>query len=179
MAIEFHCVHCNLVIKAPEESGGKKGRCPHCKGVCYIPMPADQVGEYDVAPLDPQEERRRQAALSETAQLQHEILHDRSKPDERGGRGGAARGGAGAGAERGSAVRPPESARERVVAYVEAMSEGRLEDAERYAFQLAAQKAEVLKLIERIMVDDVAAAGMPAVPRPVLVGFLKQLQARM
>lgn len=187
MAIEFHCPLCNLLIKAPDEAGGKKGRCPHCKGVCYIPMPPDQVGEYDLAPLDPDEERRRQAALAETARTQQALLHDRGAPDDRLARGAAGRaasphGGASAGrgdASRGSGAAGALTPQERIVAYVEAMSAGRLDDAERQAGLLAPHKAEVARLIERIAADDLATAGMPDVPRPVLLGFLRQLQGRL
>ena len=39
MSISLHCESCKKKIKAPDETGGKWGKCPHCGHRCYIPLP--------------------------------------------------------------------------------------------------------------------------------------------
>ena len=55
----------------------------------------------------------------------------------------------------------------------------RLEEAARIADRLVAVRDDVIRIIESIATDPLAASDMPAVPRPVLVGFLKQLRTRL
>ncbi len=50
MAIEFHCNFCDKLVKAPDDAGGKKGKCPSCQSVLYIPMPEGTVEEFDLCP---------------------------------------------------------------------------------------------------------------------------------
>jgi len=38
MPIEFRCEHCDKLMRTPDDSGGKKGRCPHCKETTQIPV---------------------------------------------------------------------------------------------------------------------------------------------
>ena len=59
MSIDFHCPFCNVMIKAPDNTGGKKGKCPKCKQTVYIPQPQAELDEFDLAPLDEEEERQR------------------------------------------------------------------------------------------------------------------------
>ena len=37
MPIEFHCPSCNRLLKTPDATAGKKGKCPHCQSVMHIP----------------------------------------------------------------------------------------------------------------------------------------------
>ena len=38
--ITFMCVHCNEELKVPDNTAGKRGKCPHCGKVVQIPMQA-------------------------------------------------------------------------------------------------------------------------------------------
>lgn len=38
--IHFDCEHCGRAVRVSDASGGKKGRCPHCKSVIVIPAAA-------------------------------------------------------------------------------------------------------------------------------------------
>src|SRR5262245_22724040 len=38
MPIEFRCQNCNKLLRTPNETAGKKGKCPYCKGVMEIPL---------------------------------------------------------------------------------------------------------------------------------------------
>ena len=48
MAIEFHCPSCQQLFRTPDQSAGKKGKCPHCGSVFAIPAAA---GPSTSAPL--------------------------------------------------------------------------------------------------------------------------------
>jgi hypothetical protein len=70
MPIEFHCAACNKMLRVPDETAGKKAKCPNCGAVMPIPeaappketapwppeetgpSPSDEDDEYKVAPLD-------------------------------------------------------------------------------------------------------------------------------
>ena len=49
MGITFHCEYCGKKIQAPNEAGGKWGKCPACSHKLYVP--ASDVG--DTAATDP------------------------------------------------------------------------------------------------------------------------------
>ena len=82
MSISFSCESCKEKIKAPENSGGKWGKCPHCKHRCYIPLPkADDEPELKLIPLDESEETQMQRLIRETKDLTKEILSESQVPD--------------------------------------------------------------------------------------------------
>ena len=58
MSIELHCPKCGKLIRAPENTGGKHGKCPYCQGRVYIPMPYCKEEEILLAPIDAEEDRR-------------------------------------------------------------------------------------------------------------------------
>lgn len=37
--IRFKCIYCGQRIRAPDDEGGKKGKCPTCKHEVYVPSP--------------------------------------------------------------------------------------------------------------------------------------------
>lgn len=172
MAIEFHCEHCNHVIKAPDDSGGRTGKCPFCHNPTYIPRPAAEQ-ELDFAPLDDGEEQRRKKAAMEDAAYQRSLLHERAVPGEpsRGAKKPAAGGS--------SFVPPTKAVTALIVSYVEAMSTGRLDKAEEFAKELSSQSANAVTILDEMSREDLTGYGLPALPKPVLVGFLKQLRQRL
>lgn len=59
MSITFRCEHCRKSVNAPDEAAGRRGKCPHCGGSSYIPLPKSQVEEeIPLAEEDEDEERR-------------------------------------------------------------------------------------------------------------------------
>jgi DNA-directed RNA polymerase subunit M/transcription elongation factor TFIIS len=54
MPIPFDCPSCGKTLKAPEETAGKRIRCPHCKDVIVVPEPVYEAEE--VAPPAPADE---------------------------------------------------------------------------------------------------------------------------
>lgn len=180
MAVEFHCEHCRHLIRAPNDSAGKKGRCPHCQNVVYIPSPPEDSGEIPLSPVDEEFERRQKAAEQQRHALERNLYGERAMPGEpgkpqRGSASGANRDAAG-----GPAARPGGDPRALVREFVSAMAEGRLADADRVAFALGQMKSEALAVIEALSGGNAASAPeLSKLPRPVLLGFLKQLVARL
>lgn len=170
MAIVFHCEHCSKEISAPPESGGKRGKCPHCNGVNYIPSQSpDEVEMYDLSPVNPDEERRRQREEAVAHDIQRKLLHERV--EVQGGEEPVRH-------KEDDGVRPGDL-RALLVDYLGAMSRGHLEEADRGAFAMSRSKKEVLAMIDRISMDDVASAELSNLPRPVMLGFLRQLRSKL
>lgn len=80
MSITFQCEHCHKEIKAPDEAGGKRGKCPFCQQSTYIPSP---VREEDLLPLAPLSEEEEQA---EKARIQALYAQERDLIAQSGGR---------------------------------------------------------------------------------------------
>lgn len=182
MSIEFHCEHCSMLIRAANEAGGKTGKCPHCGGKTYVPLPPEELDEIPLAPFDAEAEKRRRQAANEDASLQYKLLRERSAPGEL-GKPGAVR------AQQKptpSAAPPPQheevSSRKltsTIVSFVEAMSQGKLDEAEAVAAKLSKYSAQTIQVLDDMMSTDLGAYGFGALPRPVLLGFLKQLRSRL
>lgn len=185
MSIEFHCEHCNLIVKAPNEVGGRPGKCPHCQGINYIPLPEDQSGEIPLEPLDSEFEKHRRKAASEDFAFQRRIMSDRATPGE--GPRGSARKNASGGARSATPQPAPggnaltdRQVSSLVVAFIEAMAGGSLEKADDIVRRLRAQPAKVNGVIDDLLnAGSAAAYGLPTLPKPVLNGFIRQLRARM
>ena len=177
MAIEFHCNHCNHQIKAPDEAAGRQGKCPHCNGVNYIPRPMTaEEGELDLAPLDDEEEKKRQRASREDAAYQWKLLHEKSIPGDMPGKG-VKRPSSGAAPQ--AAPPPSKNIASLIVRFVESMSGGKLQQADEVANQLAGHRMQAMAMLDEMAVEDLTAYGFPTLPRPVLQGFLKQLRGRL
>jgi hypothetical protein len=168
MSIEFHCNHCGKLVRAPDDAGGKHGKCPACRQSVYIPMPADQIEPLEIAPVDESEERERDRLLKESQDLQRRLLEEREIP----------RGTATPPPSPGAQVMPPSLDIETlVIEYAEAMAAGNLEQAEQLAASIRADMDTAREVTQRLMLDEIPPERLAKIPRPVLVGFLKQLQA--
>ncbi|MCK6456773.1 MAG: hypothetical protein L6Q92_09620 [Phycisphaerae bacterium] len=170
MPIEFHCTHCEQLVRAPNEAAGRKGKCPHCQNIVYIPLPPEDSGEIPLAPVDDDAERRAKRLETEARELERKLRGERSLPGEPAGSARRSAGRAGG---------APDDPRALVRDFVAAMSEGRLQDAERCAYALTQAKPQAISVIDSLSTQDKPPADFPPLPRPVLLGFLKQLRARL
>lgn len=66
MSIEIHCPKCQKLIRAPDDAGGRHGKCPFCKGQVYIPMPTSDDDVIALAPLDPEDAKREEELRAES-----------------------------------------------------------------------------------------------------------------
>jgi len=143
----------------------------------YIPLPPEgEGGELPLTPLDEEFERHRKQAAAEDLAVQRRLWHERDS-SRRTDRSGSVRQ-----ADPEPAPRPRHSHKQlttMVVSFIEAMSRGDLEKAEQLTAQLAGQKAEVFQVLDELVSDDLNTYGLPTLPRPVLVGFMKQLRSKL
>lgn len=180
MEIEYRCEHCNKLVKAPEGSGGRTGKCPHCGGPSYIPRDVGEDGEIPLVPLDEEGERRRQQAVREDAEIQRRLLKENATPGEGRGKGRSGRQSLGTSPTPTVAKKlPVKDINLAIVSFVEAMSRGELDRCEKLAGQLSPCKAQVETVLDEMLGQDLTGYGLPTLPRPVLLGFLKQLRSKL
>ena len=170
MPIEFHCEHCDRMIRAADEHGGKHGKCPSCHQRVYIP--SSESEPLDLAPVDELAEKRARQQATESQRFADNILLDA---------GGAGRGGADADLGRSAAaapgaVPPSVDVAELVNEYVIAMFDGDLQEGEAIAKQLRRHHKTVVEVVDRILADEIPPQALERIPRPVMMGFLKQLR---
>jgi uncharacterized Zn finger protein (UPF0148 family) len=165
MTIEFHCPKCGKHIKAPKEAAGKNGKCPACHQSVYVPTPDDEIEPLELTPLDDAAERERERLLDEARKLREATWRDNSLPPE------------GAGGPR--LTPQPISAQDMtglVTKYAIAMAQGKLAEADAFAAQIRKDMRAAENAIQQITVDEILPPGLDKIPRPVLVGFFKQLR---
>ncbi len=178
MAIQFHCEHCGESVAAPDDTGGTRGKCPHCQRKIYIPMPEEEEsGELPLAPLDQEDERRRLEARREATRLQQELLQEQSAPGEpkKPRRDGLSA----TGAKNVPVALPAKELNRLIVQFVEAMGGGNLDQADKLAAKLSPHKSQATILLNTMSSEELSAYGLPVLPRPVLMGFLSQLRMKL
>ncbi len=173
MPIELHCPQCEKLIRAPDNAGGKHGKCPYCDTKVYIPVPFADNDLLALAPVDEEEERRaekeRQEALRYTTTMDKDA-DLKVVPDE-------------PPAARGPARRPEAPGEvievgELVESFIIAMRDSKLDEADRIARQLKRAGARARDHVEGMLLDPTP-PPIEGVPRPLVQGFLKALLERL
>lgn len=166
MSIELHCPECRKLIRAPDEAGGKRGKCPYCKITVYIPMPPDDSEEIRIAPLDDDDARKAEELRRESIRFATAVDHvtDTGPDDDASSVGGAP----------GEVV----DIADQVERFVRAMHESKLDAAESAATELKKNTSRARDHIEGLLVAE-APAHFEDLPRPLLLGFLKMLLGRL
>ncbi len=168
MGIEFHCHHCNKLVRAPREHGGKRGKCPYCKQSVYVPSAPEERQEISLAPLDQDAERRRKELEAESLRVQKALAGEQGDP--------------GGGAEM---AMPPPAAQggadieSLVLRFVEAMRDSKLDEAERIWSGLRARPKQARNHVQRLLVDEIPPPGLEELPPALLKGFLRKLLTRL
>jgi phage FluMu protein Com len=166
MAIELHCEHCGKLVKAPDDAAGKHGKCPTCHQSVYIPS-AD-VEPLDLQPIDAAAEAAVRRAEEESRALQRALLKEREAGPERAGDDSRNRGG--------QVLEPRLDMETLIIEYAAAMASGDLNQAEQYAADIKRDMAKAEDVMQRLTVDEMPHELLVVIPRPVLVGFFKQLR---
>jgi phage FluMu protein Com len=164
MSIEFHCEHCNKLIKAPDESGGKRGKCPYCNQSNYIPAPLDEDDVLDLEPEDTEYERRRQEEIRKLREQEKELIAERDD--------------SGPPLEQRSDVQP-EDLHHFVVNYVLDMSNSQLERAEQHVRNLRKHGSLGVDAVDDFIKGKVDEPALGDVPDRLREGFLKQLREQV
>lgn len=171
MAIEFHCEHCGTTISTGDESAGQHQTCASCHQSVYVPTPSDQIELLDLEPIDPVAEKERRRLLAESRELQNRMLHEKELPV---GRAGIAEP-----RSSGAQIRPPKLDMDTLlVEYAIAMAAGELTKAERIGADIRTDMRAAEDVMQRLTLDEIPPAKLAHIPRPVLVGFFKQLRSR-
>ncbi len=173
MAIEFHCEHCGKMIRTADEHAGKRGKCPHCQNSVYIPSPANEVQPLDLAPLNARDEEEERELEEESRRLAQQIREEKDVPPE-------------------SYTTAPTPSAEPlydarltavnmdnlVIEYALCMSKGKLAEASELAAEIRTSPRALEEVVQRLMMDEVPPAQLSKIPRPVLMGFLRQLREK-
>lgn len=167
MAIEFHCNKCGQMVRAPDDAGGKRGKCPACHQSVYIPTPSDEIEPLDLAPIDEEAEREQERLRREASELQSNLLRERELPES--AREPALASGA-------NTFLPKLEPRELVLGYLSAMADGNLQQADAYAAQAARDKSAIDDAITHIFEQDELPEQIAHLPPPVVKAFVKQLR---
>lgn len=168
MTISFSCEHCGKRVEAPEEAGGRRGRCPYCKNSCYIPSPVREEELIDFAPEDAEEERR---SRQEAEALRRQ---DRALIAESGDRSESAP----EPIEQRETLKP-EDLHPLIINYVLDLSQSQLERAQKHLGELKKVKRMARGEVDRFLTGDVLEPALDAVPSKLCQGFLNQLKAAL
>ncbi len=173
MSIELHCPQCQKLIRAPDEAGGRRGKCPYCTSSVYIPRPSDEVEEIALAPLDEDEEKRAEEERRDS--LRYYAAVDKAKDSK-------SHAGEAASSADGPASAPTAGEVVDVTVetetYILAMRDSKLEAAEAAAARLKRVGARARDYIQGLLVDEMP-PQYENVPAPVVQGFLKALLSRL
>jgi len=172
MSIEFHCEHCGKTVRTGSENAGKRGKCPHCQNSVYIPTPSEELEPLPIAPLDESGDQRQQELLEESRNLARRILHEKDVPHESHAPAGPRSD------SLGDARLLAANMEGLIIEYALCMAQGKLAE----AAELAAEIRTNMKVAEEVMLnitrDEVPPPQLAKIPRPVLVGFFKQLREK-
>jgi hypothetical protein len=167
MSIELHCPKCGKVIRAPDNAGGKHGKCPYCKESVYVPMPAEEVEEIGLAPIDEEEEQRlaeeRRRSIEYITAVDHGT-DTRGITDDDGP----------SSTTPGEVVDVPAC----VEMFIVAMRDSKLEDADDAVADLKRAGSRAKDYVQGLTVDEMP-PEVENVPPPVVQGFLKTLLNRL
>lgn len=172
MTITFHCEHCSKKIEAKDSAGGKWGKCPGCHNKVYVP---DLTAEpdFDLAPIDDQEEQQKRKLKEETFQLTQNILQQKETPDS--------------GQEQDSEPAPAgpvmriddEELRESIIDYLRSKADGKDEQAEDYITVIAAGGKRAEAIIDEIALSDLPDKQLEDISPQQLAGYVRKLREQI
>jgi hypothetical protein len=183
MSISFQCEHCGKKVEAPDNAGGKWGKCPGCHNRVYVPAQrlAEQADdELRLAPLNNEDERKQQEMFAETVRLRQDILSETSVPED-----------VAPAREQPAAGKPAKHPADKPVAmsdaelttsiigYLRQMADGELEEAERTAETIISGGSKAIRILERIAVSKTPEPELADIPQNVLSGLIKGLRGRL
>ncbi len=169
MSIELHCSKCSKLIKAPDNAGGRHGKCPYCDNSVYVPLPESEAEEIALAPVDEEEDREAEELRRESTRFAATIDH---ATDAKKGAGGVAK------------IRPTETPGKvievaaEVERFVLAMHSSKLDQAESAVSMLKKAGTRARDYVQGLMQDEIP-PEFGNVPPPLIQGFLKALSGRL
>ena len=167
MAITFNCDYCGKKIEAPDNAGGKWGKCPGCHNRLYVPKLGSDDEELKLAPVDEGDKERQKQLMVETYWLTQELLSEKEIPPEPA-----------------EATAPPTEVNDQqlattIISYLRQMADGELDEAERIAGLIAEHRKNAVKILDKIASGKTAQPELADIPKQVLSGLIKTLRARI
>jgi DNA-directed RNA polymerase subunit RPC12/RpoP len=169
MAIAFNCEHCGKKIEAPDNAGGKWGRCPACKNKVYVPAPPpDADEELKLAPMDTNDLAEQKRLMAETYRIEQEILKEKSEVLEDV-------------PERSVPVYDvsDNELTKNIITYLRLMADGDLEQAERISGTIIHCGKRALKIIDGIAVSEIPEPELADIPQQVLSSMIRTLRTKV
>ncbi len=168
MPIKFHCGHCGKKIEAPDNAGGKWGKCPACHNRIYVPQPDIEDDDLKLSPLDESELQKQKQLMRETFQLTQDIMQERNTPE----------------AGPGPATGPvpdinEEKLTEHVIRYLRQMADGDLDEAQRTADLIVPHRRRVTAILDGLIKGKEPDPELQDIPRQVLSGLIRNLRTRI
>ena len=168
MTISLHCESCKKKIKAPDETGGKWGRCPHCKHKNYIPLPkSPDEPELKLIPLDESDETQIDQLMRETKDITKEILSQSSLPEED------------AAAQGGSQTVQEKEIIKACILYLRQMADGELGSAEYTFSQLKKNKKMALRVLTSMSRSEEPEPELADLPPRMLDGLIRDVASKL
>jgi hypothetical protein len=171
VSIELHCNSCGKLVRAPRDAAGRRGKCPACGNILYIPTPQEEIEELPLAPEDAADEARQAALEEERRRLDWVLAKERS-----------------AGGDTSSSPPPPPRAsagkdriniNDAVIGYLKAMTSSDLDGASRFLSLLRVRRDDTLAVVDRLAADQMTPPALGNIPMGVYQGFLKNLRTRL
>jgi len=165
MSITFRCEHCHKEVKAPDNAGGRRAKCPFCHQSTYIPSPVSDEDVLPLAPIDEEEERREKEKIQALYEQEHDLL-----------------------AETGSGPQPPLEHREDltpgdlhhfVVNFCLEMARGNTEAAEDQAERLSKFGQVALEAVEELASGKVHEPALDALDRRTRQQLFNSLRGKL
>lgn len=169
MTISFHCESCKKKIKAPDDAGGKWGKCPYCTHRCYVPLPkSDDEPELKLAPIDEAEETQMGDLMRQTYDLTHKILRERETPDT------------GPNEEDPNALKAIEKdIIKKSILYLRQMADGELQQAEKTFEQLRRHKKPSLRILSSMARAERPEPELADIADGVLQGLIRDASSKL
>lgn len=163
MSISLHCECCKKKITAPDDAGGKWGKCPYCNHKCYIPLPANEGEEVKLAPIDETEETRYKQMMRETYHVTETLLQQVDEPPEPGQ----------------EAKIDEKTLTVRIIGYLKLMANSSFVEAEAAESKILPYRRQAKRVLENMLRTDRPEPELANVPEKLLAGFIRNMLARM
>jgi hypothetical protein len=167
MAITFHCGHCGKKIEAPDNAGGKWGKCPACHNKVYVPSP-EPGEELKLKPIDANDLAEQKRLMDETHRIEQEILSEEDEVLDDS-------------PERAVPVYDvsDNELTKNIIIYLRLMADGDLEQAEKTAGSIIHCGKRALKILDGIAVSEIPEPELADIPRQILSGLIRTLRTRI
>ncbi len=168
MTVSFHCESCKKKVKAPDEAGGKWGKCPFCEHRCYIPLPksADEP-ELKLAPIDESAESQVGDLMRETHDLTQKILKERQPIDD------------GPDDDPGAQQAVEKEVLKQTIVYLRQVADGQLKQADQTFETLGRHKKQALHILSAMARAEQPEPELSDVPDGVLHGLIRDTQKKL